>query len=125
MASLPDDMDTGIAKLPLELAEAEQEKKRRIDPPSPPSELPPGKGVAVGSGSVGAAIAQSGKGGSGAGSAGSGASAGPVRTYVGEEGTISELPRKRLVDHAESKLQEFVPVDDKPSENAVQCDSCK
>jgi hypothetical protein len=109
MASFPDDMDTRIAKLRLELAEAGQEKKRRTDPPSPPSELPPGKGVAVGSGSVGAAIAQSGKGGSGAGAAGSGASAGPVRTYVGEEGAISELPRKRIADLTESKLQEFVP----------------
>ena len=86
-------------------------------PLSPPLCTPPGRTEV-------AASAEGGNGGSSAGAAGSSSSAGSVRTDVGNEGTISEAPRKKFVDLTPSKLQEFTPVDDRPSENAVQCRAC-
>ena len=137
MASLPDHNYAGTPKVRLESAEAREKKKRRIC--SPPTSRDPrsGKGItrsprplSAPSGtplgrSEGAARASQDQGGSDIVSVGSGSSARPsVRTYVGNEGNILKVPRKEFVDLTPSKLQQFTPVGEKPSENAVQCDTC-
>ena len=42
----------------------------------------------------------------------------------GWSGGVQKVPRKQFVDLTPSKLQQFTPLDEKPSENAVQCDTC-